>query len=110
MNDCQINESQKLFVMGSFQFRFVATSNSSSVSSCSCPLLLRFGENNQTAISYEFFFSVFYSVLRDDNLIQLIGFDTRRTPASLEASVYIFSFSFSEVSSVKYHSQSHWLN
>ena len=25
MNDCQINESQKLFVMGSFQFRFVAT-------------------------------------------------------------------------------------
>ena len=25
MNDCLINESQKLFVMGSFQFRFVAT-------------------------------------------------------------------------------------
>ena len=23
MNDCQINESQKLFVMGNFQFRFV---------------------------------------------------------------------------------------
>ena len=48
----------------------------------------------------------------------------RRTPAdfricialwvwwqlSLEASVCIFSFSFSEVFSVKYHSQSHWLN
>ena len=29
---------------------------------------------------------------------------------SLEASVYIFLFSFSEVSPVKYHSQSHWLN
>ena len=25
MNDCQINESQKLFVMGSFYFRFVVT-------------------------------------------------------------------------------------
>ena len=25
MNDCQINESKKLFVMGSFQFRFVVT-------------------------------------------------------------------------------------
>ena len=25
MNDRQINESQKLFVMGSFQFRFVVT-------------------------------------------------------------------------------------
>ena len=25
MNDSQINESQKLFVMGSFQFRFVVT-------------------------------------------------------------------------------------
>ena len=25
MNDYQINESQKLFVMGSFQFRFVVT-------------------------------------------------------------------------------------
>ena len=24
--------------------------------------------------------------------------------------MYVFSFSFSEVSSVKYHSQSHWLN
>ena len=25
MNGCQINESKKLFVMGSFQFRFVVT-------------------------------------------------------------------------------------
>ena len=25
MNDCQINESQKLFVMGNFQFRFEVT-------------------------------------------------------------------------------------
>ena len=48
MNDYQINESQKLFVMGS-------DCNSSSLSSCLCPLLLRFRENKQAAISCKLF-------------------------------------------------------
>ena len=108
MNDCQINESHKLFVMGSFQFRFVVT-NSSSLSSCSCPLLFRFRKNKQAAISCELF-SVVSSVLRDDNLIQLIGFDNVEQLQTLGfagalhcflgqmiiitgTSVYIFSFS-----------------
>ena len=53
MNDCQINESQniqKLFVMGSR-----GDCNSSSLSSCSCLLLLRFRENKQAAISCKLF-------------------------------------------------------
>ena len=58
MNDCQINESQKLFVMGSFHFRFVVTVTVLLlVLVHACLLLLRFRENNQAAISCKFFFS-----------------------------------------------------
>ena len=55
MNDRQINESRKLFVMGSFQFRFVVTETVLLLVLVQCSLLLRLRENKQAAISCELF-------------------------------------------------------
>ena len=64
-------------------------------------------------------------MLRDDNLIQLIGFDIVELLQTLGFAllsgsddnyhwnlqcIFFRSLSFSKVFSVKYHSQSHWLN
>ena len=116
------NESQKLFVMDNFQIRFVATVTILLSVRVQCPLLLCFYENSWKQPGRKLF-SVIWSVLRDDNLIQFrsrvqIGFgfvfgivELLRTSdfalfsvslsdeeLSLEASVY--AFSFSEESSV----------
>ena len=51
MNDCQI----KLFMMTSFQLRFVVTETVLLLVLIQCSLLLRFREKRQAAISCELF-------------------------------------------------------
>ena len=75
--DCQINESQKLFVMGSFQFLFVVVLTALLLVLVHALCFFAFAKTNRLPfldISCELFSAV-WSVLRDDNLIQLIGFD-----------------------------------
>ena len=76
MNDCQINESQKLFVMGNFQFRFVVTATVLLLVLVHALCFFVFAKTNRLPFLV---FLVVLSVLRDDNrddnLIQLIGFD-----------------------------------
>ena len=59
--------------MGNFQLRFMVTVTILHSVLVQCPLLLCFYENNQAALSCKLF-SAIWPVLRDDNLIQLIGF------------------------------------
>ena len=75
MNDCHISESQKLFVMSSFQFRFVVTVPNLLLVLVHALCFFAFAKTNRLPFLVKCFQSV-WSVLRDDNnLIQLIGFD-----------------------------------